>query len=182
MTQHENIESIFSKRNQIFLMFWFFFFNYLKNLDIQLSAVLRSDWAEKILSVKIQKLLKNNETKWKLSVSHIQHQNEIFKHSIQMICRQNRTVIIQTKLFKKIWTKIMNNVIFLTNISFTSTELFSELIELIKKITILWKTWENISYNSQKNIQKIDINVYIQMKDFKFKKISKLLFWRKKWF
>ena len=71
-----------------------FFFNYLKNLDIQLSVILRSDWAEKILSIRVQKFLKNNETKWKLSAFHIQYQNEIFKHDIQTIYRQNRTVII----------------------------------------------------------------------------------------
>ena len=88
--------------------------------------------------------------------------------------------MIQTKLFKKIWAETMNNVIFLTDISFTSTELFSKLIEFMKKINIFWKTWKNISYNLQKNIWEIDTNIYVQMKDFEFKKADKLLFWRKK--
>ena len=74
----------------------------------------------------------------------------------------------------------MNSVIFLTNILLTSIEFFSELIELMKKINIFWKTWENISYNFQKNIWEIDADVYIQMKDFKFKKAGKLLSQRKK--
>ena len=74
----------------------------------------------------------------------------------------------------------MNSVIFLIDISFILTEFFSEFIKLIKKINILWKTWEDISYNLQKNIWEIDINVYVQMKDFKFKKAGKLLSQRKR--
>ena len=112
-----------------------FFFNYLKNLNIQFSVILKSDWANEILNVRIQ-----------------------------------------TKLFKKIWIKTINSVIFLTNILLTLTELFSEFIKLTKKIEILWETWENISYNFQKNIQEIDVDVYVQIKDFKLKKVSKLLF------
>ena len=113
-------------------------------------------------------------------VSHTQHQNRVSEHDIQMICRWNRAVIIQTKLLKKIWTETMNNVIFLTNILFTSTELFSEFIKLIKKIKTFWKAWKNISYNFQKNIWEIDINVYIQMKNLKLKKADKLLFQKKR--
>jgi len=120
------------------------FFNYLKNLDIQFSAVLKLNWADEIFSIRIQKLLKNNKMKWELSALYIQHQNEIFKYSIQIICRQNKTIMIQTKLLKKAWTKIINNMIFLTNISLTLTEFFSELIKLIKKIETFWKTWKSI--------------------------------------
>ncbi len=137
------------------------FFNYLKNLDIQFSAVLKLNWADEIFSIRIQKLLKNNKMKWELSALYIQHQNEIFKYSIQIICRQNKTIMIQTKLLKKAWTKIINNMIFLTNISLTLTEFFSELIKLIKKIETFWKTWKSISYNFQKNIWEIDANTYI---------------------
>ena len=77
----------FLKEKSDFFDVLIFFFNYLKNLDIQFSVILRSDWTEEILSIRVQKLLKNNRTKWKLSVSHIQHQNRIFKHDIQTICR-----------------------------------------------------------------------------------------------
>ena len=50
----------------------------------------------------------------------------------------------------------------------------------MKKIEIFLKIWKNISYNSWKNIYKINIDIYIQIKDSEFKKTDKLLFWRKK--
>ena len=53
----------FLKKKSDFFDILIFFFNYLKNLNIQLFVILRSDWAEKILSIRIQKLLKNNKIK-----------------------------------------------------------------------------------------------------------------------
>ena len=157
-----------------------FFFNYLKNLGIQPSAVLRSDWAGEILSTRVQKLLKDNGTKWEPSAPHTQHQNGVSERGIQTICRRNRAVMIQAKLPKKAWAETMNSVVFLTDISPTSTELFSELIEPMKKIETPWEAWEGTPYNPQKNIREIGADAYVQMEGPELKKAGKLLPRRKR--
>ncbi len=83
-----------------------------------------------------------------------------------------RVMMIQTKLSSKLWAKIDQSVIYLTNILSTFTELYSELIE--NSIT-LYETWYEVLYSHLKILRMIKTEAVIHKKEFKLKKVEKLL-------
>ena len=103
---------------------------------------------------------------------YIQHQDEISEQTIQIILHWMKVVIIQTKLFSKLWAEINQFVIYFTNISSTFTELYSELVE--NSITS-YETWHEISYSHSKILKMIETETVVHKKEFKLKKVRKFL-------
>ena len=90
-----------------------------------------------------------------------------------------RTVMIQAKLFSKLWAEIDQSVIYLINILSTFTELYSEL--LMNKITLIsYETWHSISYLHLKILKMIRTEAIVHKKESELKKAEKLLEWDKK--
>ncbi len=85
-----------------------------------------------------------------------------------------RTVIIQIKLFLKFWAEINQSVIYFTNISSTFMKLYSELLTN-KTALISYETWHEISYSHLKILRMIRTEAVIHKKEFKLKKVEKLL-------
>ena len=55
-----------------------------------------------------------------------------------------------------------------------STKLYSELFfDEFYEITTSYKVWKNVSYKYMNNILMIDTDIYIQMKNSKYKKTDK---------
>ena len=105
-------------------------------------------------------------------MTYIQHQDEISEQTIQIILHWMKVVIIQTKLFSKLWAEINQFVIYFTNISSTFTELYSELVE--NSITS-YETWYEISYSHLKILKMIETKAVIHKENSELKKVKKLL-------
>ncbi len=110
--------------------------------------------------------------KWELSATYNQHQDETSEWAIQIILCWMRAVMIQTKLSLKLWAEIDQSVIYLTNISSTFTELYSELIE---NSIISYETWHEVSYSHLKILRIIRTEAVVHKKKLKLKKVEKLL-------
>ena len=102
--------------------------------------------------------------KWELSVIYIQHQDEVFKQTIQIILCWIRAVMIQTKLSSKFWTEIDQSVIYLINILSTFMKLYSELL-INKTVLISYETWYEISYSHSKILKMIEMKAIIHKKN-----------------
>ena len=85
--------------------------------------------------------------------------------------------MIQTKLFLKLWAEINQSVIYLTNISSTFTELYSELVE---NSIISYETWHEVSYSHSKILKMIRTEAVVHKENSELKKAEKLLEWDKK--
>ena len=139
-----------------------------------LSVFACFNWALKIDFKKLQFFMLTKNCKWELSVTYIQHQDEIFKQIIQIILCWMRAVMIQTKLFLKLWAEIDQSVIYFINISSTFTELYSELLTNKTALT-LYETWHDISYSHSKILRIIRTKAVIHKKESELKKVRKLL-------
>jgi len=87
--------------------------------------------------------------------------------------------MIQTKLFLKLWTKINQSVIYLTNILSTFMKLYSELLT-DKTVLILYETWYEVSYLYLKILRMIKMKTVVHKKESELKKVKKFLEWDKK--
>ena len=85
-----------------------------------------------------------------------------------------RAVMIQTKLFLKLWAEIDQSVIYLINISSTFTELYSKLLT-DKTVLTSYETWHDISYSHLKILKIIETEAVVHKKKFELKKAEKLL-------
>ena len=85
--------------------------------------------------------------------------------------------MIQTKLSSKLWAEIDQSVIYLTNISSTFTELYSELVE---NSIMSYETWHEVSYSHSKILRMIRTEAVVHKKESELKKAEKLLEWDKK--
>ena len=109
------------------------------------SAFARSDWAPEIDSKELQSFMSTKGCKWEPSAPYNQHQDGTSERAIQIILRRMRAVMIQAKLPSKLWAEIGQSVIYLTNISPTSTELCSELLTDKAALTP-YEAWHGVPY------------------------------------
>ena len=83
-----------------------YFINHLINQNMTLSVFACSDWTLKIDFKELQFFMSTKNCKWESSAAYNQHQDEISEQTIQIILCWMRAVMIQTKLFLKLWAKI----------------------------------------------------------------------------
>ena len=93
-----------------------YFINHLINQGMTSSVFAHFNWALEIDFKELQFFMSTKDCKWESSVTYNQHQNETFKQTIQIILCWIRVIMIQTKLFSKLWTEINQFVIYLINI------------------------------------------------------------------
>ena len=85
-----------------------------------------------------------------------------------------KAVMIQTKLFLKLWAEIDQSVIYLINILSTFTELYSEL--LINKTALTsYEMWHKVSYLHSKILKMIEMKAVVHKEESELKKVRKLL-------
>ena len=149
-----------------------YFINHLINQDITSSVFACSDWILKIDFKELQFFMSIKNCKWESSAAYTQHQDEASEQTIQIILCWMRAVMIQTKLFLKLWAEIDQSVIYLINISSTFIELYSELIE--NSITS-YETWHDISYSHLKILKMIRTKTIVYKKKSELKKTEKFL-------
>ena len=158
-----------------------YFINHLINQDMMLSVFACFDWILKIDFKELQFFMLTKNCKWELSTAYNQHQDETFKQTIQIILCWMRAVMIQIKLFSKLWAKIDQFIIYLTNISSTFMKLYSELLmKMNKTVLTSYETWHEVSYSYSKILKMIRIETVIHKKKLELKKAEKFLKWNKK--
>jgi len=151
-----------------------YFINHLINQDMTSSVFAHFNWILEIDFKELQFFMSTKDCKWESSAAYNQHQDETFKWAIQIILCQMKAVMIQTKLFLKLWAEIDQSVIYLINISSTFMKLYSEL--LTDKIVLTsYEMWHDISYSHSKILRMIEIKAVIHKEELKLKKAGKLL-------
>src|SRR6266487_4061453 len=149
-----------------------YFINHLINQGMTPSAFARSDWALEIDSKELQSFMSTKGCKWEPSAAYNQHQDGTSERAIQIILRRMRAVMIQAKLPPKLWAEIGQSVTYLTNISPTSTELYSELVE--NPITP-YEAWHGVPYPHPKILRTIGTEAVVHKEGPELKKAGKLL-------
>ena len=88
---------------------------------------------------------------------------------IQIILYWMRAVMIQIKLFSKLWIEINQSIIYLINILSIFMKLYSELL-INKTALTLYEMWYDISYSYLKILKIIRTETVVYKKEFKLKK------------
>jgi hypothetical protein len=97
---------------------------------------------------------------------------ELLNEQYKIILRRMRAVMIQAKLPTKLWAEIGQSVIYLTNISPTSTELYSELVE---SPLAPYEAWHGIPYPHPRILRMIGTEGIVHKEEPELKKAGKLL-------
>jgi Reverse transcriptase (RNA-dependent DNA polymerase) len=151
-----------------------YFTNHLLNQGMRPAAFLRSDWAPELDSARVQTFLSGKGIKWEPTTTYSPHQDGVSERSIQTILRRARCILIQAKLPKKLWAEAMVTAIFLTNISPTSTELFSELLPSKQKALTPHEAWYSTPYATPKALKMIGSDAYVHLEGPELKKAGKI--------
>jgi hypothetical protein len=151
-----------------------YFTNHLKNQGMRPAAFLRSDWAPELDSERVQAFLSKEGIKWEPTTTYSPHQDGVSERSIKTILRRGRCILIEAKLPKKLWAEAMVTSTFLTNISPTSTELFSELLPRKQKALTPYEAWYGTPYKTPKALKTIGSDAYVHFEGPKLKQAGKL--------
>ena len=84
-------------------------------------------------------------------------------------------MILDCKLLEKLWTEILNTLIFLINISPMLTELFFKLLTIDCKTQTFYEAWHEVSYPISRYLIIIKSKDYFHIEDDKKVNSKKLI-------